>query len=664
MQNKMELLSLLHLLSEAERQKLLVEWNATEMELPKATSVHELIELRAAESPKAVALVCRDKNLTYSELNARADRLASHLRKLGAGPETLIGICLERSVEMVIGLLGILKSGGAYVPLDPSYPRERLAFMLDDSKPLVLVTQSKLLDLLPQTGSHIVCLDSFEWGAEHTSDEQAPRIAHDASLAYVLYTSGSTGKPKGVMIEHGNVLNFFAGMDARVPHAPEGSAGRAATGTWLAVTSTSFDISVLELFWTLARGFEVVLYPGDESGLIAQEFSIPALIRGHGVTHLQCTPSGASMMLLDDRTRESLGQLQTILIGGEAFPVKLARELRQISKGTILNMYGPTETTVWSTTWQLPRDVAPARVPVGRPIANTQIYIVDSDLRPVPVGVEGELLIGGAGVARGYLRRDQLTAERFIPNPFLAESCPEGAKACTPGLAARLYRTGDLARYLPDGNIELVGRIDQQVKIRGHRVELGEIEARLEEHPDVRESVVLLRELTNGERTLVAYVVPRGEQKPAPELLRQHAQQKLPEYMVPGRVMFMTAFPQTPNKKIDRNAFPLPDGEVRDERNGSEQPASAIEVTLAGLWKELLGVTQVGHDDNFFELGGHSMLAMQLVAKVRKRFTVDFRLKNVFERQTLSGMAEIVEAMSWSDFVKAPKRGEREVVDV
>jgi acyl-coenzyme A synthetase/AMP-(fatty) acid ligase len=366
------------------------------------------------------------------------------------------------------------------------------------------------------------------------------------------------------------------------------------------------------------------------------------------------------MMLLDDRTRESLAELQTILIGGEAFPMKLARELRQTFKGTILNMYGPTETTVWSTTWKLPREVAPARISVGRPIANTQIYIVDSDLRPVPVGVEGELLIGGAGVARGYLRRDQLTAERFIPNPFLAGSCPDGAKVRAP----HLYRTGDLARYLPDGNIELVGRIDQQVKIRGHRVELGEIEARLDEHPDVRESVVLLRELTNGERTLVAYVVPRGEQKPAPELLRQHAQQKLPEYMVPARVMFMSSFPQTPNKKIDRNAFPLPDAEARDDRNGSEQPGSAVEGTLAGLWKELLGVTQVGHNDNFFELGGHSMLAMQLVAKVRKRFTVDFRLKNVFERQTLSGMAEIVEAMSWSDFVKAPKRGEREVVDV
>ena len=649
-------------LSEAERQKLLVEWNATEMELPKANSIHELFERQAVESPEATALICRDETLTYSELNVRANRLASHLRKLGVGPETLVGICVERSVQMVTGLLSILKSGGAYVPLDPTYPRERLAFMLEDSKPLVLVTHSRLLDFLPKTDANIVCLDNFDWTAEVTVDH-ATRNTQHASLAYVLYTSGSTGKPKGVQIEHGNVLNFFAGMDARVPHGPG--------GTWLAVTSTSFDISVLELFWTLSRGFKVVLYPGDAPGLVTDEFSIPSLIKQHNVTHLQCTPSGASMMLLDKQTRESLGQLQTILIGGEAFPVKLARELRQTFKGTLLNMYGPTETTVWSTTWQFPADVAPARIPVGRPISNTQIYIVDSNLQPVPVGVEGELLIGGAGVARGYLRRDQLTAERFIPNLFAtdhgiggASALPRAGSTAGCALSARLYRTGDLARYLPDGNIELLGRIDQQVKIRGHRVELGEIEARLNEHPDVRETVVLFRELTNGEKILVAYVIPRSEQKPTLEELRQYAQEKLPDYMLPGRLMFMNEFPQTPNKKIDRNAFPPPEPDAREEENEMEQSPTPIEGILTGLWKELLGLKTVGRDDNFFELGGHSMLAMQLVAKVRKHFKIDFRLKNLFERQTLSGMAETVEAMLWSDFAKAPRAGEREVVDV
>jgi amino acid adenylation domain-containing protein len=652
------------LLSEPEQQKLLVEWNATEMELPKATSIHEAIEQQVAESPAAVALICRNEKLTFSDLNARSNRLASELYKLGVGPETLVGICVERSVEMVVGLLGILKSGGAYVPLDPTYPQERLAFMLEDSKPLVLLTESTLLARLPKSNARIVCLDHFEWKAElpHSNSGDASRVTQHASLAYVLYTSGSTGKPKGVMIEHGNVLNFFTGMDARVP--------RGAAGTWLAVTSTSFDISVLELFWTLSRGFKVVLYPGDQPGLVADEFSIQALIKRHGVTHLQCTPSGASMMLLDEQTREALGRLQTILIGGEAFPVKLARELRQIFKGTLLNMYGPTETTVWSTTWQLPPDAPPSRIPVGRPIANTQVYIVDpNNMQPVPIGVEGELLIGGAGVARGYLRREQLTSERFISNPFMLRGSTGVASVLpragsTAGRATRLYRTGDLARYLPDGNIELIGRIDQQVKIRGHRVELGEIEARLNEHPEVRESVVLFRELKNGEKALVAYVIPHEGQKPTAEQLRQYAQKRLPDFMVPGRVMFMSAFPQTPNKKIDRNAFPSPESDAPEQANGKEQTAAPIEDVLADLWKEMLGLKSVGRDDNFFELGGHSMLAMQLVAKVRKRFKVDFRLKNLFERQTLSGMVETVEAMSWADFAKAPRTGEREVVDV
>jgi len=320
------------------------------------------------------------------------------------------------------------------------------------------------------------------------------------------------------------------------------------------------------------------------------------------------------------------------------------------------NLYGPTETTIWSSVEKIePGDRV---LSIGRPIANTQIYIVDSQMQPVPVGVEGELLIGGAGIARGYLRRDQLTAERFIPNPFIQPS------ALNTRHSALLYRTGDLARYLPDGNIELLGRIDHQVKIRGHRVELGEIEALLNEHPGVRETVVLFRELANAEKTLVACVIPREGQKPTPEQLRFHAQQQLPDYMVPGRVMFMTAFPQTPNKKIDRNAFPLPEDDLHQQQLDSKQPTTTVEDILAALWKELLGLPRVGPDDNFFQSGGHSMLAMQLVARVRKHFKVDFRLKNIFERQTLAGMAEVVEAMSWADFVKTPRAGEREVVDV
>jgi non-ribosomal peptide synthetase component F/acyl carrier protein len=660
-------------LSEAERRKLLMEWNATETELLKASCIHELIEQQARETPDATALVCRDTQLTWSELNARANQVASYLCKLGVGPEMLVGICVERSLEMVIGLLGILKSGGAYLPLDPAYPAERLAFMIQDARVQVLLTQDHLMSALPAGGTRAVRLDTdLPLIAAEPTDNQ-PRGVSPTHLAYVIYTSGSTGKPKGVMVEHGNVLNFFTAMDARVPRSPD--------CTWLAVTSPSFDISVLELFWTLARGVKVVLYAGDDrlpiknsSGTsdspsasnetrnsnleISGDHSIPALIQKYAVTHLQCTASMASMLLLDERARKVLGRLQALLIGGEPFPGKLARQLRGIVKGAIHNMYGPTETTVWSTTWQLPPDAAPNRIPVGRPIANTQIYIVDAAMQPVPVGVEGELLIGGAGVARGYLGRDQLTAERFIPNPFIARSTQ------SPARPALLYRTGDLARYLPDGNIELLGRMDNQVKIRGHRVELGEIEALLNEHPGVRESVVLLKEITPGEKILVAYLISRDGQKPAREHVRQYAQEKLPEYMVPGLVMFMTAFPQTPNKKIDRNTFPAPEADARETEADLERPKTEIEDALAVLWKEVLGVKQVSRSDNFFDSGGHSMRAMQLVVRVQKRFQVDLPLRNIFERQTFAGIAETIEALAWSNWVKAPRAGQREIVDV
>jgi acyl-coenzyme A synthetase/AMP-(fatty) acid ligase len=449
------------------------------------------------------------------------------------------------------------------------------------------------------------------------------------------------------MIEHRNVGSFFEAMNERIPQSP----GRA----WLAVTTPSFDISVLELFWTLSRGFKVVLYAGDEisSRGSAADYSIAALLEQHGVTHMQCTPSMASMLLLDQRTRDALGRLSVLLVGGETFPVTLAQQLGEAVKGTILNMYGPTETTVWSMVHDVRPGTFNSSVPVGRAIEKTEIYIVDGDLRPAAAGDAGELLIGGPGVARGYLRRDEVTAERFIANPF-------GANGAT-----RLYRTGDLARYLPDGNIELLGRMDQQVKIRGHRVELGEIEFALNEHPAVAESVVMAREIASGEKVLVAYVIPREGQKPAREELRQYVQKKLPEYMTPSHFMPMTAFPQTPNRKIDRNAFPVPDSESAADQDGAESPATDTEEKLAAIWKELLGIERVGRHENFFNAGGHSMLAMQLVARVRKRLNASFALRNVFERQTLAGMAEMIEALSWGAASGQRERaGEREVVDV
>jgi amino acid adenylation domain-containing protein len=564
---------------------------------------------------------------------------------------------------MVISLLGILKSGGAYLPLDPAYPAERLAFILQDAQAAVLLYQR---DPAPESAigrGYCVPLDTCLTLIQGEPVANLDRGVLPSHLAYVIYTSGSTGRPKGVMIEHRNVASFFEAMNSRVPH----SAG----ATWLAVTSPSFDISVLELFWTLSRGFTVVLYAGDETAPTQSpleeargglqyaprvtetfyDYSIPALIERHGVTHLQCTPSMVSMLLVDKRTRDALGRLQTLLIGGETFPATLAQQLGTIVKGTILNMYGPTETTVWSTTYQVPLGTSFSRIPVGQPIADTQIYIVYGDLQSAPVGVAGELLIGGPGVARGYLGREQLTAERFIPNPFAVNG------------AARLYRTGDLARYLPDGNIELLGRLDQQVKIRGHRVELGEIEIRLNEHPAVRESAVIARETGNGDKILAAYIIRREGQTLSLEQVRQHLQQKLPEYMVPGQIVFMTAFPQTPNRKIDRNAFPAPE-EACETQPEFEQPTTPVEVALAAMWKELLRIPQVARHQNFFESGGYSMLAIQIVIQVKKRFNVDLTLRNIFEYQTLAGMADIIETLSLSDSAKTGRTGQREVVVV
>jgi natural product biosynthesis luciferase-like monooxygenase protein len=1010
-------LEALDFIDAAELQRLLVDWNSTAVEFPREVCIHQLIEAQATRTPEAVAVICRNRRLTYAELNTRANRVASHLAKLGIGPEVLVGICVERSIEMLVGLLGILKAGGAYLPLDPTYPPERLAFMLQDARVKLLVTEKNLSERLPSGGERRVCLDA-EWPliAEEPGENRNSGVT-SRNLAYVLYTSGSTGKPKGVMVEHWNVVNFFAGMDDRIKHGP-GSA-------WLAVTSPSFDISVLELFWTLSRGLKVVLYAGDQgpipstnnhrprqkrpmefslfyfssnqeegpggayrlltegarfadqhgfvavwtperhfhdfgglypnpsvtsaaiamitqrvqirsgsvvaplhspiriaeewsvvdnlsngrvalsfaSGWMPEDFtvlpgnyanrkeimfqhldivrrlwrgervalpgplgkdvavkifprpiqkelplwltaagnpetfeaagrlginllthllgqsiadvsqkiaiyrkawqeaghagrghvtlmlhafvgddpdtvkavvrrplieylrksadlikgyawafsafkhqpgakvdvdfnnlpkeemdallehaferyfetsglfgtpescvgrieqlrendidevaclidfgvdpelvlkhlnhldtlrqavsipaddnpedhSIPSLILRHGVTHLQCTPSMAGMLLLDDRMPEALERLQTLMIGGEAFPLSLARELQKMVRGDVLNMYGPTETTIWSTTCRLPKESG--RVTVGRPIANTELYIVDQNLKPVPMGIAGELMIGGAGVARGYLDRPELSASRFIRNPFRADP------------TNRLYRTGDLARYLPDGNVEILGRLDHQVKIRGHRVEPGEVEHLLNEHPMIRESVVVARNGANVDARLVAYVILRNGEKPDQRQLREYARERIPDYMVPAQIMFMTSFPQTPNGKIDRNALPAPVNDTAEPQVDFEPPATFIEETLASLWCELLGVRKAGRGDNFFECGGHSLLAMQMVSRIRSCFGVDLPLKNLFERPTIAGLAETIDALSWSRkaVAQATTLGEREEVEV
>ncbi|MEY2467250.1 MAG: hypothetical protein QOD03_1771, partial [Verrucomicrobiota bacterium] len=454
-----------------------------EVDYPKDKCVHQLFEEQVERTPDSVAIVFEDRQLTYRELNDRANALAEQLRQCGVGPEVRVGICVNRSLEMMIGLLGILKAGGAYVPMDPTYPKERVAFMMQDSQAPVLLTQKNLLTTLPANEARVICLDAeTETETETETTEHGTRNTQQlssANLAYVLYTSGSTGKPKGVMVTHRNVVNFFAGMDAVLGNE---------AGVWLAVTSISFDISVLELFWTLTRGFKVVIQPEEwsaehllgenqnaiETGRAGARRSIADQILHHHVTHFQCTPSQAALLVEDTQTFDALRHLKKFLVGGEALPSALAQRLAGCAE--LFNMYGPTETTIWSACTKLfPGDA----VTIGRPLANTQIYIVDDQFQPVRDGEPGELLIGGDGVARGYLNREELTSEKFIPNPFAGTPSTSSARTGYDNETGRagarrsheqLYRTGDLARFRDDGAIEFLGRLDHQVKIRGHRI--------------------------------------------------------------------------------------------------------------------------------------------------------------------------------------------------
>ena len=1000
-------------LSHEERFKLIESWNSTEVEFPNERTIHELFEEHALKTPDAVALVCRDQALTYQQLDSRSNQLGRYLMKLGVRPDTLVGLSVDRSADMVVGLLGILKAGGAYVPLDPAYPAERTVFMLEDSGAAVLLTQQNLSDRMPDHQAKVVCLDS-DW--EAISKEDASSIHSGASLknlAYVIYTSGSTGKPKGVMVEHRNVVNFFAGMAERIEIEQD--------STWLAVTSLSFDISVLEIFWTLARGIRVVIYPGaeyettskpkspvqssgrpmdfslfyfsadqgedaankyrllmkgakfaDENGFkavwtperhfhdfgglypnpsvtgaalavttkkvqirsgsvvaplhspirVAEEWSvvdnlsggrvgvsfasgwmpddfvimpenyaerkalmfesidkvrqlwrgepvefadplgdnidvrtqprpiqkdlpvwvttagnpetyieaakaganvlthllgqsidevaekvelyrktwsevghpgrghvslmlhtfvsdcpdfvkstvrkpmreylrtsaglvkkyswsfptfkrlgksaheanfgdlneeemdalldhafdryfessglfgtpesclerieqlkandidevaclidfgvatdvvlanlchlnslrsatsggrneagenhdedqtIPALIDRHKVTHFQCTPSMANMLLVDTEAKDALAGLDCWLIGGEAFPPSLAREIGSFFRGQVINMYGPTETTIWSTTHVV--EGVDKSIPIGRPIANTQIYIVDDKGRLVPPGVPGELFIGGEGVVRGYHNRSDLTRERFVPFQ-VAKGGSDSVK--------RVYRTGDLTRYMPNGTIEFLGRIDHQVKLRGHRIELGEIEQRLCEHGDVREAVVVAREDQPGDKRLVAYVRLGSGNGGAIGFrqLREHLRERLPEYMVPSHIVKMESLPQTPNKKVDRNQLPAPtlaQHSEDEEGSGSEPPSTEMEESMAELWMDALGIERISRDDNFFDLGGHSLSAVQISASISEKFGVKFPLHEFMEEPVLSALARKVEDLLLSD---------------
>jgi amino acid adenylation domain-containing protein len=605
-------LSELELLGDAERAQVLEAWNRTEAEYPSDRCIHELFEVQAARTPDAEAVRFQEESLTYAELNARANRLAHHLRGHGVGHEVRVGVMMERGVEMMVSLIAVLKAGGAYVPLDPGLPAERLAYMLEDSGVPLVLAQAALAAAVPaRDGLEVLAVDAL---AERLAAEPAENPAAGAgpdSLAYVIYTSGSTGRPKGVMNVHRGVVNLLWSMRGTVAMAP--------ADRLLAVTTLAFDISVLELFLPLLSGARVEIL--DRSAA-----SDPALLRqaiGAGAgTVLQATP--ATWRLLLDAGWEG-GESLRALSGGEALPAELAARLRE-RVGALWNVYGPTETTIWSTAQHLDAaaDVGRGHASIGAPVANTRVYVLDRYLSPAPAGVPGELYIGGAGVARGYLGRPGLSAEKFVPDPFGAE----------PG--ARLYRTGDLARWRADGTLEFLARNDHQVKVRGFRIEPGEIEARLAEHAGVREAVVLVREDASGEKRLVAYVA--GDGTAGADVLRAHLAERLPEYMVPAAYVRVETLPLTPNGKLDRKALPAPDGDAFAAR-GYEAPSGKVEEAVAAIWAELLGVERVGRYDHFFELGGHSLLAVRVVSRVRQALGVEVSPRDVFERPVLAHFA-------------------------
>ena len=628
--NPQQRLSELPLLSESEERQLLWEWNHTEVGYPQNQCIHQLFEAQVEKTPSVVAVVFEDQQLTYKELNAKANQLAHHLRSLGVKSEVLVGICVERSLEMIIGLLAILKAGGAYIPLDPSYPQERLQFILKDTQAQVLLTQHHLIENLPQHQAKVVCFDTeSDWGIIAQQSQQNP--SNDCTtnnLAYIIYTSGSTGKPKGVQIPHYALSNFLYSMK----EAP----GLTSDDTLLAVTTYSFDIAALELFLPIIVGARLIVASRE---IISDGIQLSAKLIDSKATVMQATP--ATWQLLLAAGWDGNHQFK-ILCGGEALPCDLGSQLLQRC-ASVWNMYGPTETTIWSAASQLKTDSN--IIPISHPIANTQLYILDQYSQLVPVGVAGELCIGGEGLARGYFHRPDLTAEKFIPNPFSKE-------------AARLYKTGDLARYLPNGDIEYIGRIDNQVKIRGFRIEFGEIEAQLTQYPNVRESVVIVREDIPGDKRLVAYVVSEQELAPKPSELRSFLKEKLPNYMIPVVFVPMKTLPLTPNGKVNRKALPAADGFSLELETAYIKPRNDLEKSIAMIWQQVLKVEKVGIHDNFFELGGHSLLLVQVHSQLHEIFKTNLLVLDLFRYPTISSLAEFINQVnnnkpSYSDQTEA-----------
>jgi amino acid adenylation domain-containing protein len=598
-----------------ERQYLLTAWNQTTRDYPLDQCVHERIAAQAGQSPDAIAVVCGEAQLTYRELNKRANQLAHYLQERGVGPEILVGLCVERSLDMVIAVLGVMKAGGAYVPLDPDFPKQRLELMLDDADVKILLSQTQLLDRLPERAVEVICLDREADRIATESTHDPEQRAGPDNAVYVIYTSGSTGKPKGVVITHRSLVNFLFSMAEELAFSSK--------EVLLAVTTLSFDISKLEILLPLLKGARVVIATREE----ARDANLlrKVLVRSKATT-MQATPATWRMLLASGWNRS---EAIRVLCGGEALSRELAESLLEVTD-SLWNVYGPTETTIWSAIQRVQKVSTPI-VPIGHPLANTQLHVLDGSLNPSPLGVPGELFIGGDGLARGYLNQPDLTRERFVADPFAADS------------QARLYRTGDLCCRMPDGTIEFMGRLDNQVKVRGFRVEIGDIEDALSASDGIRQAAVTTWTGPDGFNVLAGYLVSDSEDRPKLDEIKVALRESLPEYMIPGMLMYLDELPLTPNRKVDRRALPSPDLVREQAREEFIAPRTGLERSLTAIWKEVLELETIGIRDNFFDLGGHSLQIVEILSKLKQHFEIEISVVDLFQNTTIETLAEYIE---------------------
>ncbi|MGR9074154.1 MAG: non-ribosomal peptide synthetase [Gammaproteobacteria bacterium] len=608
-------ISQLPLMTPHELHQILHEWNDTFSDFPRNKCIHHLFEEQADKTPDATALIFEGTILSYRELDARADRLAHELLELGAGPETIVGVCLPHSMDIVVSIMAVLKAGGAYAPLDPNYPADRLAYMLEDTRAPVLIAHSESRSLFSTYSGKIVYFDQLDDEFFNRRVTRPESGATPDNLAYVMYTSGTTGRPKGVLITHSSVVNHL--------HWAVNQYGIDKTDCVLFKGMPGFDISVIEIFWPLLSGARMVIAKPEghmDAGYIAD------LIAAENVT-VACFVPSLLQLFLEEKKISACTSLKRVLSGGEALSLRCVREFRNKLGAELHNLYGPTETTIHASYWDCSETGSKGSVPIGRPCANTRIYLLDIEMQPVPIGIPGELHIGGVQLARGYLNQPELTAEKFVADPFSSD--PDD----------RLYKSGDLARFLPDGNIEFLGRSDHQIKLRGFRIETAEIESVLRLHPQVKDAVVNLFENRQGNQFLAAYLIVPSSFLPSHSDLQNHLRHHLPDYMIPAAFVFLESFPLNRNGKIDRKALPDPDHHRPKMEQSYTPPNSPVEHELVKIWEEVLEIDPVGIHDNFFELGGHSLLATQVQSRIQNRFQIEMPLRWVFDFPEISKLA-------------------------